>query len=280
MNTQIIRGVEVNRPQTTPLKSTVLDHATVVENRSFGLRNNDGLWPSYNCLDTLVPTSICPDPTTSKSFSTAEWTPAFEFAVHGGVQCKAVGLDVADQKAEVERVFRANEGRGVEQALLGNRFVAAGSDDPSLWDGPVDLSASGMTLIGALGALEGYAATVYAGTPTIHMPRAAAIILFGGGALMEEGGKFYTKTGAKVAAGGGYDSEETPTGSYTMYATGEVYVERSEEVSVQTYVIPGDGNGLGSDETGIPDNTVLALAERMFRVAVDCFVAEATGKAW
>ena len=81
--------------------------------------------------------------------------------------------------------------------------------------------------------------------------------------------------------GGGYDEgEDLSTGTWDMYATGEVYIEQSEEINVQTYVVPGDGSGTGSDENGISDNTSLALAERMYRVAVDCFVAKATGTVW
>ena len=84
MTIQIIRGAEVNRPTPEPLQSSVLDHATVVDKADFGLRNNQGLWPSYNCLDTLTPAPLCPDPlmgseegTGFKEFSTAGWTPAF-----------------------------------------------------------------------------------------------------------------------------------------------------------------------------------------------------------
>jgi hypothetical protein len=289
MTAQIIRGVEVNRPEPAALISTVLDHATVVENTSFGLRNNVGLWPSYNCLDLLIPTPICPDPIMEadfKTFSVAGWVPGFEFAVHGGVQCAAVGLDKADQLREVERVFSRSEAKGVEMALLANRFVEnapgseAGNPMPTEWEAPVDLSAAGMTLIGAFAALEGYAASVYAGVPTIHAPRAAVLAASGAGLIVERDGKFYTKTGAKVAAGGGYDSEEVPDGTYDLYVTGEVYVERSEEFSHQTYVLPGDGSGIGSDENGLADNTVITLVERMFRVGVDCFVAKATGRLW
>lgn len=278
MTTQIIRGSEVNRPTPAPLTSSVLDHATVVENAQFGLRNNEGLWPSYNCLDTLVPTAICPDPlaTTVKTFGSAGWVPALEFAIYGGAQCSAVGLDVADQKSEVERVFRLNEGKGIEQVLLLNRFVATDSDADVQWDAPVDLTpVSDIDLKTALAILEGYAASVYAGVPTIHMGRAAASLL--NERIVWKGDKAYTRSGSKVAIGGGYDATGVPDSSWDLYATGEVYVERSEEISVQTYVIPGDGSGLGSGENGIPDNTVLALAERMFRVAVDCFVAKATG---
>jgi len=275
MTTKIIRGDEVTRPDTTPLGSSVLDHATVVEKSDFGLRNNEGLWPSYNCLDTLVPTPICPDPLGEfKVFGSAGWVPAFEFAVYGGVQCSTVGLDSADQLAEVNRVFALNEGKGVEQALLANRFVVG-----PLWDAPVNLTpGSAITIQIALAILEGYAAAHYAGVPTIHMPRAAASLL--NERIVWDGDKAYTRSGSKVAIGGGYDAEAAPDGTWDLYGTGEVYVERSDEVSVQSWVLPGDGSGLGSDENGLADNTVLALAERMFRVGVDCFAAKVTATVW
>jgi hypothetical protein len=283
----VIDNPEVTRPVPDPLRSSILDHATVVEIGHFGLRNNEGLWPSYNCLDVLVPTPICPDPLLEdgefKQFSIAPWVPAFEFAVHGGVQCSLVGLDRDDQKAEVERVFDLAAGKGVEMALLATRFVervnGSGETGPE-WDAPVDLSSAGMTLLGALGALEGFAAATYAGVPTIHMPRSAALILSALGAITWSNGIATTKTGAKVAAGGGYDTDTPPNGQFTLYATGEVYVERSEEIDIQAWVQPGDGSGIGSGENGLADNTSVALAERMYRVGVDCFVAKATGRAW
>lgn len=273
MTVTIIRGAEVNRPEPDAIKSSVLDHATVVEKTDFGLRNNAGLWPSYNCLDLLVPTPICPDPDDDaepKEFTVAGWVPAFEFAVHGGVQCGAVGLDTADQKKEVARVFGRSEGKGVERALLANRFVASEAGAPVEWDAPIDLGST--EIKAALALLEGYAAAVYAGVPTIHMSRAAASVL--GDRIVWEGDKAYTRLGSKVAMGGGYDDPDTPfSGSFDMYVTGEVYVERSEEVMIQTYVLPGDG----SDAYGLSDNTVVALAERMFRVGIDCFVAKVSG---
>lgn len=273
MTVTIIRGAEVNRPEPDAIKSSVLDHATVIDKTDFGLRNNAGLWPSYNCLDLLVPTPICPDPDDDvepKEFTVAGWVPAFEFAVHGGVQCGAVGLDAADQKREVARVFERSEGKGIERALLANRFVASTAGAPVEWDAPVDLGST--EIKAALALLEGYAAAVYAGVPTIHMSRAAASVL--GDRIVWEGDKAYTRLGSKVAMGGGYDDPDTPfDGTFTMYATGEVYVERSEEVMIQSYVLPGDGSGA----QGLTDNTVIALAERMFRVGVDCFVAKVTG---
>lgn len=291
MTAQMIAGPrEITRPAVEALTSTVLDHATVVDlDTGFGYRNNEGLWQSYNCLDLLVPTPTCAKPVAEfdfKDFKVAGYVPGFEFGVHGGVQCSAVGLDDADQRSEVERVFSASEAKGVEMALLLNRFEdnPAGSDDPGVpyaatWEAPVDLSVGGMTLNAALAALTSYAAAVYVGQPTIHMPRGAALHAFGQGYLTERDGKFYTKTGAKVAAGGGYDDPDLTAwdGSYDLYATGEVYVERSKRLSFQQYVLPGDGSGTGSDENGLGDNTVIALVERMFRVGIDCFAAKATG---
>lgn len=285
MTVKIIRGAEVNRPQPDALTSSVLDHATVEETSSFGLRNNAGLWPSYNCLDTNVPTPICPDPLLGetggfKTFSTAPWVPGFEFAVHGAVECSAVGLDKADQKAEIQRVFEANEGKGVEMALLLNRFVATTSDDPVQWDAPVDLGTA-PSLQAAIAMLVGYAAVHYAGQPTLHLPRAVVAMGFALGLFTETGGKFYTKTGAKVACGGGYDDGTVPIlGTMEFFVTGEVYVERSEEVMIQSVVIPGDGSGIGSGENGLADNTVVGLAERMFRVGVDCLVAKVAATVW
>lgn len=290
MTAQIIRADEVTRPTTTPLISSILDHATVVGNAKFGFRNNAGLFDSYNCLDTLVPTPTCASPLMDfeyKTFSVAGWVPGFEFAVHGGVKCSLMGLDRAEQKSELERVFEINEGKGVEMALLANRFVdnnaAPGSDDPvspynGVWDAPVDLNTTGATIGGAMAALESYAAGVYAGVPTLHMPRGAVLLAFGAGLVTERDGKFYSKTGAKIAAGGGYDDPDAAwSGAYDLYATGEVYVEKSATVKHSAIVLPGDGSGTGSDENGLGDNTGVALVERMFRAAVDCFVAKATG---
>lgn len=284
MTTKQLFGTEVLRPSTTPLKSSILDHATVktTTGSEFGLRNNKGLWPSYNCMDTFIATPMCPEPALTdtgafKEFAAADWQPAFEFAAQGGVQCSTVGLDEADQLAEIKRVFEANEGKGIEEALLNTRFVETDSDALVQWDAPVDVTpATEVPLYVALALLEGYAATTYAGVPTIHMPRAAAMVL--GDRIVWENGLAYTRSGSKIAMGGGYDAEALADGDWTIYATGEVYIERSEEIAIQAWQLAK--SLIGSDEPGISSNTVMALVERMFRVSVDCFVAQATGKVW
>jgi len=291
MTTKLIQGRQVMRPETSPLTSSILDHATVGPDvPGFGWQNNTGLWPSYNCLNTLVSTHLCPDPLAAKpvkSFAFGGWVPAFEFAVYGAVQCSNVGLDEEDMRSELKRVFALNEGKGIEAALKATRFVAqAASGDPTdrlknvAWDAPVDLTpGTTPSMVVALALLEGYAASVYAGVPTIHMPRAAGTVLEGHGLIVWQGNKAFTKNGSKVAMGGGYDTlDEMLSGILPMYATGEVYVEKSEEVDVNAYVLHGDGlvteTASGNNFT---DNSQLALAERMFRVAVDCFTAKATG---
>lgn len=293
MTTVQIKGRDIVRPDVTPLTSSVLDHVAAAGNLvttdQFGRANDEGLWPSYNCLDTLIPTPMCPDPSLTdmgefKEFSTAGWQPGFTFANQAGVQCSTVGLDVEDQRSELRRVFEANEGKGVEQALLFNRFVATGSDYttdlgvPVSWEDPVDVTpGTAVSLAIAVALLEGYAAIHYAGVPTLHLPRAAVTLL--ADRIVWRDGLAYTKAGSKVAIGGGYDGEVImPDGNWTIYATGEIYVERSETVDIS--VTNTHKSYLGSDESGISSNTVIALVERMYRVGVDCFVAKATGKVW
>lgn len=279
-----ITGREVTRPAVTPLRSTILDHATVeTTTKDFDLSNEAGLWPSYNCMETLIPTALCPEPTEDKTFQTIGWNPAFSFAVYGGAQCNLVGLDMADQKSEVERVFLANEGLGVERALLANRFIARTAADnvgnrvhrQSVWDGPVDLNGVNAVYDAkvALSVLEGYARTVYSGQPTLHLP-AGAVSLLGSDKIVWEGGKAYTRLGSKVALGGGYDPDYVGWDrTWDFYATGEVYVEKGPEVSIQTHELNGSAE---STALGLDSNTGITLVERTFRAAVDCFVARVT----
>lgn len=277
----------ITRPAVTPITSTLLDHFPAKTVTHFGLMNNEGVWPSYNCLDTLIPTAMCPDPLVeasgnAKIFDGMEWVPAYDFAVYGGVQCYNVGLDENDMRSELKRVFEANMSKGVEQSLLWNRFVATDSDAPVQWAAPNDLTpGTDIGLVVALGLLEGDAASKYAGLPAIHMPRAAATVLESNGLIVWEGNKAFTKNGSKVIIGGGYDDEDMlASGEWDMYATGEVYVEMSEQIDLHAHVLPGDGNDPGSDGTGLADNVQVALAERMFRVAIDCYISKVTATVW
>lgn len=274
--TQIIAMPEVVRPTTTPLKSSVLDHATLgPEIASIGLRNDEGLWPSYNCLGNADIVPNCgPHP---KTYNYAGWTPSFLFSGHLGVRCGAVGLDREDMTSEVQRVFKANQGRLIEQALAEYRFSDASPD--GYWDAAEDvLPGEQPSILVAFAVLEGNAAREYAGVPTIHMPRAAATILEGAGVIVWDGDKAYSKNGSKIAMGGGYDiATDFTDGTLTMYATGEVYVEMGRLIHHDAVVIPGSIPDPGSDTSALGDNDVIAMAERQFRVAVDCFAQQVTG---
>lgn len=297
---QIVRGREVTRPTPDPLTSSVLDHAEAAGNAKvvtdgFGYVNNAGLWPSYNCLDLWTPTPMCPDPLLSetgehKVFDSASWQPGFEFAVYGGTECRVIGLDIPDQIAETRRVFEAAQGKGIEKALRDVRFVASdplGSEDPSPspyfgeWDAPEDLTPSSpISLPVALALLEGDAAANYNGLPTIHMPRAAATVLEVSGLIVWKDNLAFTKNGSKVAIGGGYDDPVMlATGLWSMYATGEVYIEMTSLDDPSAYVLPGMADS-SSDGNGLLENGHIAMAERIFRVAIDCYVTKATGKAF
>lgn len=285
--TNFVRETKVNRPTPDATKSSVLDHAKIVnvpEGTGFGTRTEVGMWPSYNCLPTFTDTPICPDPAGEKEFDSVDWTGAFSFGVYAGVECRALGLDKADQDAEVKRVFERNEGKGIEAALKSTRFVArTGSgltDDGrgiATWAAPTDLTAGiDASPQVAFAMLEGYARATYAGVPTLHLPVGAASFL-GQDKVVWQGEKAYSHLGSKIVFGGGYEpdyGEGDWDGSWQMWATGDVYIERSKQINLSAYDLPG-GRGGAADEGR---NHYMTLAERMYRVAVDCFVATATGK--
>ena len=264
---QTVKSLWNTTPDVTPLASGLLDHVQVVEDIAW--QRPTGLGLSYNCLDTAVPTELCPEPTTAKEFSNPSVIEGIEFAVYGGLVCKPFGFDVDTGKSEIERVFRLKESRGVERALMETRFVAGptGPDGP-LWDAAVDLTPDlfSPSAREGLAILEGYAASVYAGVPTIHAPYTVGSLLASQEAIEPQAGRFYSRLGSKVAVGAGYEyPNSSPGGGPTddaerwMYVTGEVMVARSELIS-QTH--------LDTDT-----NDIVALAERRYIAAIDCFTA-------
>lgn len=291
--TTFITETETTRPTPDAVTSTILDHATVITtpvSNGFSMRTEDGMWPSYNCLDTFTHTPFCPNPPSNKVFDTVGRTDSFSFAVYAGVECRVIGLDKEDQDAETRRVFEHNEGKGIEAALLANRFVARTaltvnpltgapylSDGRTLpeWEAPVTLTA-GMNVSpqAAFAMLEGYARSIYAGQPTLHLPAGVASFL-GQDKVVWKGNKAFSHLGSKIAFGGGYDPNYlTWNGTWDMYATGEVYIEKSVEIQHSVYDIPGIRVGAANQGR----NHYLTLVERMYRASVDCFVAKATGK--
>lgn len=279
MAVQFARAPQVSQPGVLPALSTILDHATVKDVASFGPRNNEGLWPSYNTLPIPELVPICPDPLVEAADPQPPvWATAVEFALQVRTGCHWMGLDEADQMDAVRRVFELKEHHGLNQALRNTRFVPTGSGDPIEW--PVDvieLPHSGGTeaaMSEVVATLEGYASTVYAGRPTLHVPYWAIMgATASSSPFVWEGDKCFTSTGSKVVIDDRSHYQAAQEGAPALvYVTGEVYIERTPLTVVQEPMLPGMGAGGGSDE-GLLDGYIFSLAERLYRVAVDGFVA-------
>lgn len=262
-------------PVVSPITGGVLDHATVVEGLTGPLPQRGGVGVSFNCLDTAVPTTLCP-PTndTVKDFSPPGSIDAFDFAVYGGLNCKGFGFNEEEGLSEIGRIFELKESRGVERALMETRFVLGPDDDPgagvdSRWAAAIDITPAGGPVSAKIGTaeLEGYAAATYSGQPTLHLPYTIGSLLMLDNSLdLAQGGKFFTRLGAKAAIGPGYefpnsgpDGVEAAVGTRWLYATGEVMVARSV---LKTF-----------SQRDYGTNDIYALAERRYLVAIDCFAA-------
>lgn len=272
MVTTSVNALWETTPAVVPLTGGILDHADVVE--GIAHQNPRGLALTYNCLPTSVPTELCPEPTTTKQFENPGLIEGFQFAVYGGLVCKPFSFDEEKGLAEIERVFLLKESRGVERALMETRFVAGpndaatGEDPDPRWPAATDITPTGGAVSAKVGMalLEGYAAGIYSGQPTLHLPYTVGSFLAGDKIIESQGGKFYTPLGAKVAVGAGYDfpnsgptGTEPTNGERWLYATGEVMVARSDVITVS--------------RQDLTTNDIYALAERRYIAAVDCFAA-------
>lgn len=253
-------------PEVIPLEGTLLDTATVKD----GIAWLDGLdlWQSYAAMKFGQAALFCASNSKDLTGNSAAWVSGFRFAAYGGVTCKSVGLDMADEETQVRTVFERGESTAVERALMEVRFRAAAGDNTGRWATPTDITPSGGAVSPKVGValLEGYFGSVYTGAPTIHMPRVIASILLGQTGATLDGKLIQSKLGSKIVAGAGYDYPNTgpggsnaPTGEKWLYATGGVYIGRGPAEVRQAF-----------DQS---TNDVIMLAERGYIVAVDGPVA-------
>jgi len=250
-------------PTVTRRIGTLLDVATVRD----GIAWQDGksLYDTYNCMKFGAQADFCA-PNTKDFDQAAGWVNGFRFAAYGGVLCKAVGLDLGRMESEVQRVFEAGESTAVERGLMDTGFTE-NTDADYGWEAAEDVTPTGtVTPQRGLAELEAYAASVYVGVPTLHLPIVVASLLAQTEVIKVEGNTMTTKMGSKVVAGAGYDYPNNgPTGaaaaagSKWLYATGEVLVLRGPAEVRQAI-----------DQT---ENDVYVLGERAYVVAVDCFTA-------
>lgn len=254
-------------PTVTRRKGTLLDAVNTIGNE-IAWMDGVGLFESYNCMRFDGSAVVCG--ANSKDLDhQAGWVDGYLFAAYGGATCKAVGLDQGAMKAGLRDAFETGESGAVERALMAVLFAAndATATLPGQWAAAVDITPTGGAVKHSVGVamLEEYAASVYTGVPTLHLPIAVASREAAVGALSGDGNKLFTKLGSKVVAGAGYAYPNlspagvaAAEGERWVYASGEIMLARSAEV-IEKQVVD------------LENNDVLALIERVYLAAIDCF---------
>jgi hypothetical protein len=235
----------------------------------FAWLEGDDLFQSWNCLRFDGSPNFCA-PNSKDLDQQSGWIDGVRFAVYGGVTCKYPGgREVMEEQNEgASAAFDKGESTGVERALMALRFTenAVGAGLPGDWPEPPDLTPAGGAVKPQVGIalLEEYAGDVYAGVPTLHVPRGIAGSLMNIGGAEFEGDVLRTQLGSKMAAGAGYaypnlgpDGVAAPAGERWLYATGEVVI--------------GQGEKVARTAINTEDNEIVTLVERPYIAAVDCF---------
>lgn len=214
----------------------------------------DEAWPgaplpteNTTCAEGLVP---------DKRFDGLESVDGTFVTIQGGLTCGAMGLSGPDALQYARGLFEAREGAAVEREFL--MHILAGAEDITPAAGPVSATVG-------LALAEGYAISNYAGRPYIHAPSTIGSYLFARGAAKIEGVS-RTKLNNPLVVGGGYDypsvgpdGEPAEDGTYWLYVTGRPVIVRG---------------ALGVYESmNYTTNDEVALAERPYVLAVDCFAA-------
>lgn len=265
---QFVLRPALSAPEVEKVPSGILDVVDVVDTTHWV--EVDGVFESFNCLETAATDWVCrvPDVDPKDLTAASSWPTGVNLTAVTGTTCKTVGMDRPGTLANVERVFDLTESRFIEAQLAVSRFV----DTPS-WPAITDVTPTPGTAVSAkagVALLEGHAAAHYAGIPILHMSRTIASLLANSGYLDMKGDTLITELGSKVAAGGGYESTVSPAGvapaagQYWIYATGAILLGRGEKFSRQ--------------EVNTSNNDVVTMVERPYLAVVDCYVAAALVK--
>jgi hypothetical protein len=255
-------------PEITPLEGTLLHAATVKD----GIAWLDGqdLWPSSGGMTFGAAPAFCAPNTKNLDTNSLTWVSGFLFGAYGGFTCKPVGTSLEEMESNVREAFNRGESTAVERAFMQTRFRAAAGVNAGRWAAPVDITPAGGAQKPAVGLamLEGHFASLYSGSPTIHMPRVIASLLLGVDGISVDGSALRTKLGSLIAAGSGYDYPNTgPTGANAaagekwMYASGPVFLGRSE-TTVRSNLNMSNNDGVVLAERayiGATDGPVLAV---------------------
>jgi hypothetical protein len=202
------------------------------------------MFVSWNCLDNRVTADPCDAGALhpAKTFDSPVLVDGSTFVAYLGGACKPV-IETASVRENVSRVFDLRESRFVEKQFEA-AVLAAGT------------ALTATTAAEALGTMEEALGNGYAGVGVIHMGPLVATFLLAEQLIYQEGGKFFTHLGTKVAVGTGY-------GSMKMYGTGEVTLYRGAK---QVVDVPDTAN-----------NVATVLAERVYVAVADCVVYKIDG---
>jgi len=258
MTIQMVRPADIAAPTVEPLLGTLYDVAPPQDNYKWV--DPSSLFTSLNCLDDRATGVVCGS-AQGKTFDTPSWAAGARFAGYAGVVCKGPGSGGTAMMADVLAAFERIESRIAEQGLV----EAVLSEAPASPTDRTPTPGTAVTPQKGLAILEEYGAGIYAGVPTLHIPRGIAQYLSQNGALDWDGNILRTKMRTKVSAGGGYalvnkgpNNASAASGKYWMWVTGEVLIARSERVAV--------------NEMSRINNDNVVLAERAFIAAVDCLI--------
>jgi hypothetical protein len=274
-------------PAAPPLKGSLLDLLDIQLEGKAAWFDGQGMFVSYNCLDTGIVLGNTCGATAGSKFSAAAnpiWQDGLKFASFGVVKCKLE--DASALEAGVQGAFLAAESRGLEEAFIRELVVAnpVGSGKPGAWAAATDITptpGTAVSMAAGIGLLESHMGQNYAGEGIIHLPRIVASQVGTTGGLEWDGDKLFTDLKTPVAAGAGYDLPNTgPAGTAPaaatdrwIYATGKMLLIRQRIPTVST---------LHRDAaiTGVDPNDVVALSEAVYILAVDCYKAAVLVKAY
>lgn len=262
--TMMTRAVELGPPHTRtgPLPGELLTVADVTDGPVYW-NDGTGAFESANCPSISSLYDGCSH-SGGKLFNTPVWGNAVPSAAYGGLVCATVGFDQGAWGARLSQSFHAMETVALEKTLHDKILSVSGG--PIIGGSYIfDVSSTKNELLAAVGELESYAASHYAGTPVIVMPRSLVTMLSGTHALYRDGDKISTLQGSWVVGGNfggpmkGPDGSTPAAGNTYIYVLGEVLVRRGPAV-----------------EHSIVDttkNTVTQLTEGMYLLGVDCMIA-------
>lgn len=200
-------------------------------------------------------TRFVPAPGTDKTFDQLDYFDGVEFQVYRGIE-SALLID-AKPGTVAKDAFDGGESYAVEDAV--QRLIL----NPSA----VDLTPTPGTAVTniryALGLLEQYARSNYAGLPLIH-GNLVAVTLIDGASLAGEGADLHTLHGTPISNGAGYgaagpNSRTAGAGTAWLYVSGQVNLWQGKYALTEAQDLPG--------------NRDYALAERPYAATVDGPVA-------